>query len=189
MYGMPSIFFTYAPDYVYGKLHIRMSIAQNDNDEFLASGFGLTEALQNDDPVFHENPIAPHNLAVLHAKGPIAAAEFFRLLTESVFHILLGTPPEHCTRRIEPLPSHKRGVFGVPIASFGTVEEHGGGSLHLHVVCWGGLPGQLLQLSATFPDLIDAITDALNGMGKAEVDPLIHVEQLLNQIHRILPSR
>lgn len=25
MYGMPSIFFTYASDYVYGKLHIRMS--------------------------------------------------------------------------------------------------------------------------------------------------------------------
>jgi hypothetical protein len=46
-----------------------------------------------------------------------------------------------------------------------------------------------LQLSATLPDLIDAITDALNGMVKAEVDPLIHVEQLLNQINRVSPSR
>jgi hypothetical protein len=40
MYGMPSIIFTYVPDYVYGKLNIRMSIAQNDNDEFPASEFG-----------------------------------------------------------------------------------------------------------------------------------------------------
>jgi hypothetical protein len=46
MYGMPSIFFTYAPDYVYGKLHIRMSITQNGIDKFPASGFGLTEALK-----------------------------------------------------------------------------------------------------------------------------------------------
>lgn len=80
---------------------------------------------------------------MLHAKGPIAAAEFFRLLTKLVFHIFLGTPPEHCTRRIEPLPSRKRGVFGVLIVSFGTIEEQGRGSLHLHVVCWGGLPGNI----------------------------------------------
>lgn len=189
MYGMPSIFFTYAPDYVYGKLNLRMSISQKENEGFPANGFGLTEALQQGDSIFHDVPIAPHNLAVLNAKGPVAAAEYFRLLTESVFHILLGTPAEHCSKRTEPLPARKRGVFGVPIASFGTVEEQGRGSLHLHVVCWGGLPGHLLQSSATFPVLIDAVAEALNGMVKAEVDPLIQAGQLINQINRIAPPR
>ena len=166
-----------------------MPIDQKENEGFPVNGFGLTEAIQHGDSIFRDIPIAQHNLAVLNAKAPVAAAKNFRLLTESVFHILLGTPAEHCSKRTEPLPARKCGVFGVSIASFGTVEEQGLDSLHLHVVFWDGLPWHLLKSSATFPVLIDEVAEALNGMVKAEVDPLIQAGQLINQNNRIAPPR
>lgn len=68
---------------------------------------------------------------MLNAKGHDAAAGYFRLLTESAFHILLGTPTEHCSTRTEPLPVRKHAVFGVPIAYFGTVDEQGRGFFYI----------------------------------------------------------
>ncbi|KZR96895.1 Uncharacterized protein APZ42_008517, partial [Daphnia magna] len=161
MFGLPSIFFTYAPDDVNGTLNIRLSLPQKDNNNFPADGTGLSEAIQNNVAVFQEIPITPHHLRFLLAKGPLAAAEIFRLLTETVFTTLLGTPTEHSSKKTVPLPSRSFGVFGVPIASFGCVEEQARGSLHLHVVYWGSLPCQLLQNSAIYPELLCTVTKAI----------------------------
>ncbi|KAK4013695.1 hypothetical protein OUZ56_026247 [Daphnia magna] len=138
---------------VNGTLNIRLSLPQKDNNKFPADVTGLSEAIQNNAAVFQEIPITPHHLRFLLAKGPLAAAEIFRLLTETVFTTLLGTPTEHSSKKTVPLPSRSSGVFGVPIASFGCVEEQARGSLHVHVVYWGSLPCQLLQNSAIYPEL------------------------------------
>lgn len=37
------------------------------------------------------------------SKGPIAAAEVFRLMTEAVFNVLLATSPDHCSQKTIPL--------------------------------------------------------------------------------------
>ena len=185
MFGLPSIFFTYAPDDVNGILNLRLSLPQKGNSEFPADGTGFPEAIINNDATFHQVPIAPHNLRILLARGPVSAAEIFRLLTEAVFSILLGTPTEHSSKRTVPLSDRKAGVFGTPVASFGCVEEQARGSLHLHVVYWGSLPTQLLQTSATYPALIAAVAKALDNIISAEIDPIIQVEQLVKKFHGI----
>jgi hypothetical protein len=189
MYGMPSIFFTYAPDDINGILNLRMAFPQNGNGGFPADGSGFAEAIRNKEKDFHTINIAPHHLRIILAKGPVAAAEVFRLLTEAVFEILLGTPTDHSTKRTQPLPDRKPGVFGTPIASFGCVEEQARGSLHLHVVYWGGLPAHLLQCAASYEALISAVAKALDGIVKGEVDADVHVEHLLQKAEEIIPPR
>ena len=135
--GCLQYFFTYAPDYAHGTLNLRLSLPQNGNLDFPAHDSGFAEAIRNRQNKFHSIDISPNHLRTILAKGPVATAEVFRLITEAVFENWLGTPTEHSSRRTQPLPDRKPGVFGKPIASFGCVEEQARGSLHLHVVFWG----------------------------------------------------
>ena len=59
----------------------------------------------------------------------------------------------------------------------------------MHVVYWGGLPAHLLQSVATYPALIGAVAKALDGMVKAEVDPIIQAEQLVDKLNGIIPPK
>ena len=61
---------------------------------FPANGSGLAEAIQHGESTFQRIPVSPDDLRTLLGKSPVAAAEIFRLLTESVFTTLLGTPPD-----------------------------------------------------------------------------------------------
>ncbi|KAK4024408.1 hypothetical protein OUZ56_009830 [Daphnia magna] len=177
------------PNDVNDTLNIRLSLPQEDNNNFPTDGTGLSEAIQNSAAVFQEIPITPHHLRFLMAKGPLAAAEIFRLLTDTVFTTLLGTPTEHFSKKTVPLPSRSSGVFGVPIASFGCVEEQARGSLHLHVVYWGSLPCQILQNSSIYPELLCTVAKAIDEMFKAEVDLAVHVEQLFDKFNRVMTMK
>lgn len=56
-------------------------------------------------------------------------------------------------------------------------------------VCWAGLPPHLLQEAALNFILVEAVADSLCVVLKAEVDPVIHVEQLLNKAAKRMPSK
>ena len=62
MYGMPSIFFTYAPDDINGILNLRMAFPQNGNGGFPADGSGFAEAIRNKEKDLHTIKIAPYHL-------------------------------------------------------------------------------------------------------------------------------
>ena len=98
MFKLPSIFFTYATDDVNGTLNLRLSLPKKNNVDFPANGTGLSEAIQSNTKVIQEITITTHHLQFLFAKGPVAAAEIFRLLTETVFTTLLCTPTVHSER-------------------------------------------------------------------------------------------
>nr|CAH0102913.1 unnamed protein product [Daphnia galeata] len=128
------------------------------------------------------NPLAnSSSLRVLLANGPVGAAECFRLLTDAIFGILLGTPTEASMKRNTPLFKRKAGVFGVPIATFGCTEEQARGSLHMHALFCGGLPPHLLQTAGVVPLLFSAVAKALDTMVCAQLDPITHVENLISK--------
>jgi hypothetical protein len=58
------------------------------------------------------------------------------------------------------------------------------GTLHFHLVFYGGLPPYLLQRFANLKALCDAITKALDTMYKAYVDPKTHAAVLSHKILR-----
>lgn len=80
-------------------------------------------------------------------------------------------------------------MFGVPIASFGSVEEQARGSLHMHVVCWTGLPPHLLQAVTNIPVLMETVAGALDLMIKAEVNLEVHVEYLVNKLNKMVQPK
>lgn len=108
-HGVPSFFCTVSPDDIHGVLNIRLSIGHKSNEEFPAIGIGLASAIKKGDAFFHSLPISHKDLRALVSGGPVAAAEVFRLMFESVFTVLLGTPPDHCSKRTTPLTSRKPG--------------------------------------------------------------------------------
>ena len=77
----------------------------------------------------------------------------------------------------------------MPFASFGSVEEKARGSLHMHVVCWTGLPPNLLQAIANIPVLVKAVAKALDIMIKAEVNSEVHVKYLLIKVNKVVQPK
>jgi len=181
-FGVPSIFFTFAPDDVHGILNMCLALPQANNWDFPSNGEGFAAALRHGEEKFHGYPIGERALSALLAAGPVAAAEIYRQMVENVFSVLLGTPPDETSRQTQPLPSRDIGVFGIPVASFGVTEEQARGSLHMHIVTWGSLPPRLLQQAEGIPGLVSVIARALDTLFSATLDPDIHIQGLLRHI-------
>ena len=81
------------------------------------------------------------------------------------------------------------GIFGVPIASFGSPEVQLRGSLYLHVVFWGGLPPHLLQAAALNSTLSRAAAHSIGLVIKAEVDPEYHIQNILDKVNSKVTSK
>ncbi|KAI9557143.1 hypothetical protein GHT06_016950 [Daphnia sinensis] len=137
-----------APDFASGAFNLRLSLPLLNNVELPASDDGILEALRQQRDVYQN---IRHSQAFLNerlASSPVAMAEFFRLLTNSIFIILVGLKPEGLARYTPELPSRKPGLFGLPLASFGVVEKQARETPHCHAIVWGGLPPSLLQSRA-----------------------------------------
>ena len=143
--GMPSFLFTFAPDDTYGSLNIRLSMPQKDNCQFPANDDGLIEALQGDKSVFQNINIDRPHLKSLVAADPVATAEIYRIMMHAVYKVCLGMEPEDKSRRSQPLSNKKSGMVGKIHGAFGVNESQARGSLHMHLLIWGGLPPSLLQ--------------------------------------------
>ena len=118
MYGLPSIFYTFALDDTHGTLNIRLGIPQQDNLSFPATDDGFLQTLIDEKSEFKEIKIKENDLKILLAKGSFGAAAIFKVLSEGIFEILLGTPSEQTTKKTIPLPKREKGIFGCPVASF-----------------------------------------------------------------------
>ncbi|KZS02069.1 Uncharacterized protein APZ42_001038, partial [Daphnia magna] len=182
-FGMPSIFLTYAPDFASGVLNLRLSLPSINNVELPASDDGILEALRQQLDIHQNIRLSQACLNERLASNPVAMGEFFRLLTNSIFTILVGLKPDGLARYTPELPSRKVGLFGVPLASFGVVEEQARGTPHCHAIVWGGLPPSLLQSVAGAPRLLNIIAGLLDRMVTAELEPETIAQHLLSQFN------
>ena len=108
----------------------------------------------------------------------------FKVLSEGIFEIILGTPSEQTTKKTIPLPKREKGIFGCPVASFCCTEEQGRGSLHMHVIHWGSLPPSLLQNCATRKILLEAVIKAIDLFIQGQLKKETCVEYLADKIER-----
>lgn len=69
---------------------------------------GLAAAIQHEESIFQIIPVSPHDLQSLLAKGLVAAAVIFRLLTESVLQLFWAYLP---ATRTEPLHKTQPPLF------------------------------------------------------------------------------
>jgi hypothetical protein len=182
-YGTPSVFFTFAPDDTNGTLILRMALPLADNFTFPAKDSGFIDALQKNQHNFENVPISQASLRKILASGPVAAAEMFRQTVNNVFSIIMGLQADNSSKKKDiPLCGKQSGAFGLPVAAFGCTEEQARGSLHMHIVFWGGLPPTLLQAAGGIHLLADAIARAINIIVKAELQPITHFNHLLRDL-------
>ncbi|KAI9565129.1 hypothetical protein GHT06_008900 [Daphnia sinensis] len=135
-----------------------------------------TISLDNVHGMLNILPIHPPTLRILLAEGPAFAANVYYKISVAVFGHLFGTPPD-CSEKKKsiPLPKRKAGIFGVPIAAFGCTEEQARGSLHMHTI--GGIPV-----------IAHHISNALDRIIMAQLQPQIHIRHLLRDLHNESPN-
>ncbi|EFX67269.1 hypothetical protein DAPPUDRAFT_261899 [Daphnia pulex] len=113
----------------------------------------------------------------------------FRIMVQNVFCIVMGTPPSASTKKKKGvLPERPTGVFGVPVAAFGCTEEQPRGSLHMHIVLWGGIPPNLLQAAGGIDLLKTAISQAIDAIACGELEPLLHFRHLIRDLQGKTPT-
>ena len=183
LYGPPSIFQTFSLDDVHGLLNLRLTLPMTDNWTFPATENGFAEALRQNKTTFQSIPVHASALRKLLAEGSAFAAKMYMIASKSVFNYLLGTPPDgNSKKKIIPLCNRPMGVFGTPIAAFGVTEEQARGSLHMHLLFWGGLTPSLLQAAGGIPALAHLIAGAINRVVMAHLQPIVHVRHLLRDL-------
>jgi hypothetical protein len=119
-FGLPTVFFTFTP-----------------------SSFQSIQALQytgtfqlNQGAFSNYFPPAVVRQYMLASDG-FAAARYFKRLTSIVIRNIIGWNPEE---------SNSRGIFGIPKAFYGSVEEQGSTNLHVHFMIWlEGWPSSLSE--------------------------------------------
>ena len=81
-------------------------------------------------------------------ENPVGAALAYKQVVQDVMSILVGMKTERRGDRSNATSPHdpdSLGVIGTPWAFFGKTETTGSGSLHFHIVSWGGLSPDLLE--------------------------------------------
>jgi hypothetical protein len=122
-------------------------------------------------------------------KNPVAYVTESKKMISNFCSVLLGLSPEDffysnegTTRRATRYYKHNKGIFGHPLAYLAVVEDHAKGTLHYHLIFFGGLPPYVLQSFAGIQDLCDTIASVLDSMYRATLPRKTHIDRLTQQI-------
>ena len=117
------------------------------------------------------------------------------MLINDICRILLGKAPEDFFGYTEGSSSRKsvpisdcRGLLGTCLSYVGVVEDHQRGTLHYHLLFFGGLDPFVLQQFAFFPSLCDAISNVLDKTYKASVPISYQLPALVKKVLRNHPE-
>ena len=86
-------------------------------------------------------------------------------------------------RKTKYFKDRGKGIFGHLLSYFGTVEDHQKGTLHYHVILYGGVSPYVLQRLSRLQDICDSVSSVLGTFFRAKMSQKCHARHL---IHRIL---
>jgi hypothetical protein len=110
--------------------------------------------------------------AAVAISNPIAYVEECKQMVADVCAILFGIPLEHFFARGNPtLRKTKcytcyKGILGHPFALMGVMEAHARGTLHFHLIFFGGISPFAMQQFANIPELCEAIVHVIDKQYK-----------------------
>jgi hypothetical protein len=194
-YSCAPAFLTFAIDDVNHPMSIRLAMSSSSNTDFPAvvSG-GHHEAMKHGFKYYFgkdDISIPASYSARLRTlvNNPVGAASVYKKLVIDVLSILVGKRPgfgqkSGTTRTTEyaSWDEEKLGaIIGTPLAYLGVNETTGGGSLHFHVVLWGGLSPDILELVADLPELCKHVGSVLDSAYSATLPREVHVSDLVTK--------
>ena len=181
-FGCAPTFLTFAIDDVNNISSIRLTTPGSGNTKFPSQVSGeMYEALRNGYNVEGSIPIPKTYLERLArlTENPVGAALIYKSFVNDVMTILVGGKSQSFRRTsFVSCDSDNIGITGNNIAYFGKTETTGRGSLHFHVVLWGSISPDFLELISDIPELCKRVGSILESMYSASLTREQHVVDL-----------
>ena len=208
-FGAAATFVTIAPNLQDDPLALRATFRSTSNFSFPATADEtFTEALIANAQVLGESniklPVGYVARANRASSNPIAMAAEYQHLIRCVVEILFGIPPNNftvgcrgrsnrttyfkCTSGYKGNKFHQKGIFGHILAYYGTHEAQHRGTLHFHVILYGGISPEILDAVGGMDDLCHTVSKALNEMYKSEIPPSYHTARFLGNYQSTSPD-
>jgi len=193
-YGCAPAFLTFGMDDVNNPTAIRMTMSSSSNTDFPAVvSRGHHEAMKHgfkhccgEDEISIPASYSARLRALVN--NPVGAASVYQQLVINVLSILVGKRPgfgqkSGTTRTTEFATWDEKniGINGMPLAFLGVNETTGGGSLHFHVVLWGGLSPDILEMVADMTELCKHVGSVLDSTYSATLPRDVHVRDLVTK--------
>jgi hypothetical protein len=192
-FGLPSVFMTVSPDDAHHPMSVRLSFPSIANVGFPAdpaAAQAFMAAMQRDGVAAVAGQDVrevqlPHRIA----SNPVAAAYMFRELLAALHRDLFGAPLASETKTSRPYMVRVRGLFGRCAATYFVVEAQGRGTLHVHLLFWGGMPPDVVAAVAAYPALLQRVREVLDSMFVAQLPVPQHILGMARRINRQRPQR
>ena len=121
----------------------------------------------------------------------VAHVDETKKLIACVCEVLLGIPAEHffarnvgkTERSTKCFLAHK-GIFGHAIAHLFVVEDHAKGTLHVHLLFYGGVSPHVMELACGVPSLTKKVAEVLDIQHVQKLDSVVHLKELVKQYVR-----
>ena len=124
-------------------------------------------------------------------EDPVAHVEEVKKIISTVCEVLFGQPAEGFFNRHEGTSERStkyyfvhKGVLGHTLGYLFVVEDHAKGTLHIHVVLYGGISPHVLQLACQIPELQKKIAEVLDSQHVQKLPTLVHVKELVKEYVR-----
>jgi len=186
--GMPSVFWTLAPDDTHSSIACRLSFPSTSNAPGTfpadANAEGFIQAFAEGTvlkgvPGYAGVDIDLRSEALLRqvAANPIAACESFYGIANHVLSDLLKTPDHRHKKKSEP-GARLMGLFGTPYGTFAVIEVQGRGALHIHLLHWGAYSPEVMQKAAADSTFCDRLRKAITFQFETQVPREEHIQRL-----------
>ena len=121
--------------------------------------------------------------------NPVSYVTESKAMINDFCSLLLGIPPEGFfamtdsqSRRRTRYYKTRKGILGHALAYIGVVEDHAKGTLHYHLLFFGGLSPYLLQRFAGMKNICGAISEVLDTMYKSTLPSRVHLGVLVRKL-------
>jgi len=188
-FGCAPTFLTFAIDDVNSATAIRLTMRSSNNIDYPSCVTGdVNGEVQNGFANNGEIPIPKTYIErfVHLAKNPVGAALVYKKFVEDVLSILIGRKPFTKRTTFTSWDHDSSGISGTNWAYYGKTETTGRGSLHFHVVLWGGMSPDVLELVSDIPELCKKLGSVLESMYSASLDKNYHIADLtMKELRRV----
>jgi len=168
-FGLPSWFITITPSEIDSYLVMRLCFRNPNASPIMEKEkFEHWNSEQNTEFGTINIPIPAAVRALVSASDPVACAEFFQRLVETVLSTLFFSENDKNIKKSSPISTNLFGVFGRINAHFLVFEVQGRGALHLHGLLWGSITPYVMQIISTKKgDILNLLTKAVDSMVQA----------------------
>ena len=193
-HGCGGCFLTLGIDDVNHPNSIRLALPSSNNSTFPAvvSSASQVEMERGIKLMEGEGSIPiPHGYSQrmdLMNNNPVGAAMSFKNMVHDIMSILVGVKPSNhsgdnnrTVKTVFVSPDICIGMIGTSRAFIGKTETTGSGSLHFHVIIWGGLSAELLESVADIPELCKEVASVLDSQFCAKLDRTDHIKDLVKK--------